>query len=323
MQCDSIGIGQKPAPRRLAVAEHVRFVGRSLMWAPIQPRFRDASAELFFMRRIHPMRYQQNKRSVDMPRLFGVAGGLVAVNFYAYQRFKDIWWQYPKTKFHLYRGWRQTQGWYDFGYDDSPWRHMDKFGHFYGSRFASLFLADAAQWVGFEHRQSRWIGALTSWLFYLQIELFDGQFEQWGFSLGDLAANTACAFMPLLSGRFHFLQKFKLKLSYRPSAEIEKNHYLIEDYAGMTFWLTANPRDFMPSLFDNVWPEFLNIAVGYGINKKAHGDVELYFGLDYDLRTCRTKSVITNRVITYLDYFHLPAPAMRTTPTGTFTLFYF
>ncbi len=267
------------------------------------------------------MLYPQKKSSIKTYRFLGVAGGLVAANVYAYQRFKDIWWQYPKTRLHLYRGWRQTQGWYDFGFDDSPWRHMDKFGHFYGSRFASLLLADAAQWVGFNHTQSRWIGALTSRLLYFQIEMFDGQFKQWGFSLGDLAANTAGAFMPVLSEHLPLMQKFKLKLSYHVSAEIEQEHYLIEDYAGMTFWLTSNPGDFMPESFKRIWPTFLNIAIGYGISKKAHGDVELFLGLDYDLRACRTTSMTLDRILAYMDYFHLPAPAMQTTPTREVHLF--
>lgn len=320
---DSSAMSKELSPRRTVFAAPRRSSRPALIVTPPRPRLCDARDDLLFMRRIRPLSCQQNKSNLKAPRLFAVAGGLAAANYYAYQRFKNIWWQYPKTGFHLYRGWRQTQGWYDFGYDDSPWRHMDKFGHFYCSRLASLLLADAAQWVGFEHRQSRWIGALTSWLFYLQIELFDGQFEQWGFSLGDLTANTAGAFMPLLGERFPFLQKFKLKLSYHVSAEIEQEHFLIEDYAGMTFWLTSNPRDFMPAFFNNVWPAFLNIAVGYGISKKAHGDLHIYLGLDYDLRRCRTTSVMLNRVIAYLDYLHLPAPAMRTTPAMRFDALYY
>ena len=261
--------------------------------------------------------------TLNKTRLAGVSGGLVAANYYAYLRFKDIWWSHPTTSFHFYRGWRQTKGWYDFGLDDSLWHHMDKLGHYYNSRFASLLLSDTANWIGFNKNQSLWIGAFSSWLLFLQIELFDGQFEQWGFSLGDLAANTAGSFMPLLSERVPFFQNFQLKLSYHASAEIDRERFMVEDYAGMTFWLTTSPRQLLPEMLDRFWPDFLNFAFGYSVSQKTHGEVELYLGLDYDLSTIETKSPVINRLLGYLNYAHLPAPAIKIRPMTEYYFFYY
>ncbi len=264
---------------------------------------------------------RQPHQGISRGRLVLTAATLTYAHIYAYNTFENIWWDYPKSPFHLYRGWRQTEGWYDFGPYDSLWLHMDKLGHYYGARMLSLFLSDTAKWIGFDQHASHWIGAVASWLFYLQIEIFDGQFEQWGFSLGDFAANTAGAFMPLLSARSSFMQKFTLKMSYAPR-EIQFQQYMVEDYAGMTYWLASNPQDFF-HFIDPLWPDFLNLALGYSITQKAHGEVELYLSLDYDLTAIKTRSAFWNRILFYANFIHLPAPAIKLKPAMDYYLFYY
>ncbi len=282
-----------------------------------QPRFRYAPSQYL---PIAPIAVTAEP-GIHKTRLGFTVAALASANIYAYQQFKNIWWDYPTSPFHLYRGWRQTEGWYDFGPDDSLWHHMDKFGHYYVTRTLSLFFSDTAQWIGFDESSSRWLGALTSWLFYLQIEIFDGQFEQWGFSLGDLTANTAGAFMPVLCHHVPALQNFTFKLSYAPK-EIQLQQYMIEDYAGMTYWLTANPQNAF-AWIDPLWPNFLNLALGYSVTQKAHGEIELFLSLDYDLTALQTRSSFWNRVLYYLNFIHLPAPAIKFRPTTAYYLLYY
>ena len=293
-----------------------------------------AADSLYALRSMPAIRYDKNKhppvlpafkpavseRRVNKTRLAFSGCALVGANYYAYKRFENMWWNHPKSSFHFYRGWRQTEGWYDFGPDDSLWHHMDKFGHYYNARLLSLLLSDIALWIGFEENPAQWIGAVSSWLLYLQIELFDAQFEQWGFSLGDLAANTAGAFMPIWSSRSSLIQNFTLKWSYAP-AQLEQQKYMVEDYAGMTFWLTTNPQHLLPDFFDDFWPDFLNLALGYSITQKAYGEIELYIGLDYDLTKIQTNSLFWNRVLYYLNFIHLPAPAIKIRPVTDYYLF--
>lgn len=253
------------------------------------------------------------------------AAGLtcLSVNAIAYQKFKNIWWNHPTTNFHLYRGWRQTEGWYDLGPHDSLWFHMDKLGHYYNAQLLAVLLRDTAGWVGFDNGQSGWIGALSSWLFMLEIELFDSRYEEWGFSLGDMLANTAGALMPMMQEESPFLKQFVLKWSYRPTSGASSQHYLFDDYSAMTFWLCSNPDDFLPDALRSFWPGFLNLTVGYGITEKAAGEIEWYIGLDYDLTRIQTRRPVLKKILAYLNYIHFPAPSLRIYPQTKFEPFSF
>jgi len=262
------------------------------------------------------------RHQISSSRLVLSTIGLLTLNYSAYQHFKDIWWNYPTSGFHIYRGWRRDQGWYDLGPHDSLWFHMDKLGHYTNSRLLSLFLSDIASWVGYQKSTAQWIGAVTSWLLFLEIELYDGHYEEWGFSIGDLLANSAGAFMPLISQKVSWIEKFTLKLSYRPS-NLESESYIVEDYAGMTFWLSANPRVVLPPAIENLWPSFLNLALGYGITDKTYGEIELFFALDYDLTVIHTRYYWIKRLLYYLNFLHLPAPAVRFSPAKAYHLLYF
>ena len=253
-------------------------------------------------------------RSLSKDRLLLAASGITLTNWYLYQRFKDIWWSHNRTKFHFYRGWKQSTGWWDMGPNDSLWFHMDKLGHLYNARLVSKAMSDLGRWVGFTKNQSLWAGALISSAFYLEIELFDGQYDEWGFSIGDFLASELGAFLPMLNNRFPQVDYFTLKLSYHNSPEIDEEHYLIEDYAGMTFWLSTNVWRMMPKNLKKFWPPWLNLAFGYGVTKKAHGEIELYFALDYDLTKLRTGNPTMRKLLDYLNYIHLPAPTLQLRP---------
>lgn len=258
------------------------------------------------------------------PVRLALAGStVVGVNWLIYESFKDVWWDREKGKFHFYRGWRRTTGFWDLGPHDSLWFHMDKLGHVYCGRLLAQTFTDMGHWVGFRPMQSYWIGALVSSLLMLEIELYDSQFKDWGFSIGDFIANEIGAFAPLMRYRFPILNDFALKLSYRPSVELSEAQYFVEDYAGMTFWLSMPFYRVLPETFRQVWPQFLNLALGYSITKKAHGETELFLALDYRLTQFAPKSGILAALLTKLDYLHLPAPTIRFRPDGKAFLFYF
>ena len=248
---------------------------------------------------------------------------LASLNYQLYRQFKNIWWSHPRTRFHFYRGWRRTSGFYDLGPHDSLWWHMDKFGHFYNARLISHLLSDAFSWVGFERSKSLGIGAMLSSLFYLQIELFDGQYEEWGFSLGDFLANEVGALMPILTEEVPALRSITLKWSYHTSEEIGKEKYFIEDYGGMTFWASLDVEKILPHRLKPLWPGFFNLAMGYGITRKAYGEIELYVALDYNLKSIRSGNPFLNRLLTYLDFIHFPAPTLRLRPFRRYWLFYY
>jgi len=136
---------------------------------------------------------------------------LVSLNYAAYQPFKDAWWQEERTQFHFYRGWKRTKGHWDFGWHDTLYGHIDKLGHYYSAKLLAEHVYSISRWIGFDDRSSQWIGPILSSLLMLEIEIYDGFFKDWGFSLaekftmvflriGDLAWLIS---LPMSSALFH------------------------------------------------------------------------------------------------------------------------
>lgn len=256
-------------------------------------------------------------------RLAVTGGTLLTGNFVIYYAFRDAWWERTKSKFHFYRGWRRTSGFWDLGPHDSLWFHLDKLGHAYNARILSQCFYDLGNWAGLSRSTSYWTGACLSSLLMLEIELYDSQFEDWGFSIGDFIANEIGAFLPLLTYKYPVAREFSFKLSYHPSSEISSENFFVEDYAGMTFWLSGSPYRLIPVTLRKFWPQFLNFALGYSISKKAHGQVELYLAFDYNLTKLVPNDGLVKTILKKLDYIHLPAPAIKLTPNGCSYLLYF
>ncbi len=256
-------------------------------------------------------------------RLLGAAATLLVANVAAYAYFHRVWWDHPRTRFHLYRGWRRTAGAYDLGPDDSLWHHVDKCGHLFSASQLSRHGAATARWVGLSPSQADWTGFGLATLLMLEIEIYDGFFEEWGFSLGDFLANEVGAALPLLQRRHPKWRRVAIKLSYHPSGDPVYGRYAVEDYAGMTFWLCVDAHPFLPHGLRQVWPDLLDVAIGYGVTAKANGAPELYLALDIDLRQVGGRSSLLRALLGALQAIHLPAPALRLTPRAVGYLLYF
>lgn len=254
-------------------------------------------------------------------RLAVSIAGLVITNWSLYQPFKDVWWQDNRTAFHFYRGYRRHNGYWDFGWYDSLYGHMDKLGHFYSSKLMADLLIDLSQWVGFSSHSSRFIGPVASFLLISEIEIYDAFFQEWGFSLADLTANAFGSFSPLLKQKIPFFNRFKLKLSYQPSGYYKSEKYYIKDYAGMTFWLSYDLNQDLPKNLAQYWPDFLNIAIGYGVDKPDRGHVEIF--LAPDIKISKVKQGWLSRFFRLLDYVHFPSITWQLSPRNKFYYLYF
>ncbi|MCR4438508.1 MAG: DUF2279 domain-containing protein [bacterium] len=257
-----------------------------------------------------------------LQRLVLAAAGLVAANTAAYAHFHKVWWDHPRTRFHLYRGWRRTSGSYDLGFDDSLWHHVDKCGHLYSASLLSRYGAATARWVGLSENQADWAGFALASLLMLEIELYDGFFAEWGFSLGDLLANEAGAAFPILQRRHPRLQRVNIKWSYHPSGDPCYGRYMVEDYAGMTFWLCLDAHLLLPQVVRRYWPDVVDVAVGYGTTDKIGGRKEVYLALDLDLRKVHFRSSVLRTVAETLNIVHMPAPTVRIHPRAGWHLLY-
>ncbi|NOZ61390.1 MAG: DUF2279 domain-containing protein [Calditrichaeota bacterium] len=291
-------------------------------FAPEMLKKSATDSDNFFQNSQHSENFSAKK--IHYKRLALASAGLLALNIAAYQPFKETWWNEERTHFHLYRGWRRTVGCWDFGWNDSYYGHMDKLGHYYSGKIMSEQIANLSNWIGFSRDKSQWIGPVMSSLLMLEIEIYDGFFKEWGFSLADFTANELGAFAPLVGKKFPFWRRFSLKFSYHPSRQPQNEPTFIKDYAGMTYWLSCDVREFLPKNLKNHYPQWLNFALGYGVSKQAHGDVEIYLAPDINWeKVYRGSSESLKFFLHALNYLHFPNFALKITPQVKFYYIYF
>ncbi|MDD4602807.1 MAG: DUF2279 domain-containing protein [Bacteroidales bacterium] len=247
------------------------------------------------------------------------------------------WYQnYPQSSFHLFN-------------DNGEWMQMDKIAHTTTAYYISRIGYATYRWSGLKPKTSIWLGGALGFAYMLNIEILDGFSSEWGFSLGDLTANTlGCAiFIGQQLGWDE--QRFVLKYSYHPTQyppyrpdllgdNIIQN--LIKDYNGMTFWLSGNIHSFLPE--ESKFPRWLNIAFGYGAEGMtgAYGNTldykgntipeldryrKFFFSIDVDLTRIRTRSKVLKGIFTVLSFIKIPAPAIEYNTLGQvkFHPFYF
>lgn len=249
---------------------------------------------------------------------------LISLNYAAYQPFKNVWWQEERTHFHFYRGWRRNKGYWDFGWHDTLYGHIDKLGHYYSARLLSEHIYSISRWIGFDENSSNLIGPILSSLLMLEIEVYDGFFKDWGFSLADFAANELGAFSPLIKQKIPFFKDFQLKFSYHSSKRIDQENAFINDYAGMTFWLSYNVQSILPASVQRYYPDWLNLALGYSVSQPTRGKVELYFALDINwMKIPIGHSPTATFIKKSLNNFHFPCFSLKLTPNKKFYPIYF
>jgi len=227
--------------------------------------------------------------------------------FSIYQTGKPIYYNEPRVSFWFTRNKKDELEWYDNGH-----RGMDKWGHvFAGSLFAQNIYY-LSRWSGFDNKASSYTSFILASTIMGAMEVHDAYYKRWGFTLGDFVANLAGAGFFVGQQNIPWMRNFDYKMSYDFTTPKEADA-VVESYANMTYWLTANPSGLtkMPSWF----PNWLNIAAGISITHSHKPQkVEFLIGLDYNLKRIKTDSILLNKIIHLLDRYHFPAPALRLAP---------
>ena len=276
---------------------------------------------------------------IHFKRLVLLGGAGAAGHYLGYRYFNRAWYQGRKLD-HI----RWIWDWYGDAYLD-----MDKGGHFMSGMFLAQSLTDAYAWAGLGRRVAAVSGTLTSWVLLLEVEMKDSHFDQWGFSTPDFTANTIGATIPLIHTLLPASRAVNFKFSYFPSAlyldhkartVADRPHfdYLIDDYEGMTFWMALSVDEVLWGRPKEVWPDWLNLALGYGVtglqgNFKSKGrdkhykdlpdaQPELFLALDYDTRYLPGDGWLWSHFKTQLNLLHFPAPALRVYPDWRFYLLF-
>lgn len=268
----------------------------------------------------------QNK--INWKRALIAGGSIAALNAGLWIYYNKAFYSGQKSKFHF------QNDWYNYTLN------IDKLGHFHSAIALQKFSYKVVRWANFSETESMWIASGLSWLHLLQVEISDAFHVKWGFSIPDFTANTIGSVYPNLQKYFPVLKPINFKVSYYPSHNFNNGNveHIIEDYEGRKYWMTIGLHEYLPPNLKNYWPEWLNIAVGYGGNKliksngnynssgkKGLGEQEWFIGLDYDLLKIFNpdKNSFWYQVLDILNLVHLPSPAIRIKPSTIYYGLYF
>lgn len=253
-------------------------------------------------------------RTIILAESIFYVGGILYLN--------NIWYKdHQSVPFHFYN-------------DNAGWKQLDKAGHMYSAYYESYYGMKALQWAGVPKKKAIWWGGMLGFILQAPIEVFDGLYEGYGFSVGDIVANTAGATLMIGQELLWNEQRIMMKFSYSPTqypkyrpsyfgeAHVEK---FFTDYNGHTYWLSANLSSFAP---ESSLPKWLNLAVGFGAdgmlaeftNPTSHRGTplpdfersrQLYLSIDVDLRKIPTRSKFLKGVLHTLNMLKLPAPTLE------------
>lgn len=268
----------------------------------------------------------QRSDTLDMGRRTGVyvteavlgGGALIGLN--------QLWYaDYPRSGFH-------------FTNDNSQWMQMDKAGHVFSSYYLGKMGMDALAWAGESKKNQLLYGATLGFAFLTAVEVLDGFSEEWGFSMGDFAANALGTGMLVGQELLWDEQRIQLKFSYHATGYAEMFpeklgtntlEQLLKDYNGQTYWLSFNLRSFFK---DSGIPPWLNVSLGYGANGLPENSFEpgtsppqpiasyrqFFTSVDLDLTKIPTNSDFLRTLFNVFNFVKIPAPSLEYRTNGSF-----
>jgi len=228
---------------------------------------------------------------------------------------------------------------FEFYNDNKGYLQIDKFGHAFGSYLESYIGYNWLRKAGVKKIPALLFGGTLGNILQAPIEIFDGFYEGWGFSWGDIIANTAGSAFLIGQELLFNEQLVRYKLSYWKSPNLNmSNGYLGDnalegffyDYNGHSFWLSVPVNRILPV---SRIPDWLSVAVGYGANgmfgefknvRYYHGawipETERYrqflLSLDIDWPRIRTSSHFLRKVLDAMAFIKLPFPAIEFNTLG-------
>ena len=238
----------------------------------------------------------------------------------------ELWYaDYPRSSF-------------KFTKDSDQWMQMDKFGHTFSSYYIGKMGMDALAWAGESKKNQLIYGATLGFAFLTAVEIMDGFSEQWGFSVGDMAANAVGTGLLIGQELLWEEQRIQMKFSFSRSpyaglfpeqlgsSTLEQ---LLKDYNGQTYWASVNLYSFFK---DSKVPKWLNISFGYGANGLPVGSLDesfdppqpiesyrqLYASVDVDLTRIQTRSDFLRTLFNIFNFVKIPAPALEYRTNGSF-----
>ncbi len=237
-----------------------------------------------------------------------ISTGLITFSVVSiYNAGKPIYYNRPRGDFHFTRN---KSG--ELEFFDTSVRGLDKFGHIFSSSLFSQNIYFMSRWSGLNKSVSSYSAFILASSIMGAMEIHDGYYDEWGFSIGDFMANLVGAAFVVGQQNIPRMRNIDYKISYDFTHK-KSDDAVIESYPNMTFWLTTNPVGLL-KLKESWVPNWLNIATGISVTHTNPAKTEILVGLDFNLKRLKTKSVYLNHLIQLLDRYKLPAPAIRLAP---------
>ncbi len=232
----------------------------------------------------------------------------------------------------------QREDHFTFYNDNRGWLQIDKCGHMFGSYLESYYGYHLLRWAGAKKTPALIFGSTLGVLLQTPIEVWDGLYEEYGFSWGDMVANTMGSALVAGQAMAFDEQVVKMKFSFWPSPyRAESKGYLGEtparslfyDYNGHTYWLSMP----LQKIGLHAAPPWLCLSFGYGANGmfREFQNPAFYKGepvpyreryrqyvlsLDIDLTRIKTRSKFLKGVFQTFFWLKLPFPALEVNTLG-------
>jgi len=240
----------------------------------------------------------------------------------------SLWYKdYPQSSFHLFN-------------DNQEWLQVDKCAHLTASYYIGRVGYGALRWSGVAEKKAIWYGGMTGLVFLTTIEIMDGFSEQWGFSPGDMVANTLGTSLFIGQQLAWHEQKLVMKYSFHTTPYADYNpdklgstllQQMVKDYNGQTYWISANISSL--GLQNTRFPKWLNIAAGYGAEGMTGGfsnpdEVngvpvpyseryrQFYIAPDIDLSRIPVKSKTLKLILNTIGFIKIPMPTLEFNKNG-------
>ena len=250
----------------------------------------------------------------------GVGSAFVGGNAYLYHYFKKAWWSGVRAKhFFFHADWDQ---WF---------RDQDKFGHMFGGyHLARIGYSALREACVSDKRALIWATAYAA-AFQLQIEIFDGRFQKYGFSYADMIANTTGQALFVMQTLHPALRAIKPTFSYHKTLALRNTEAgLINselrpslDYSGQTYWFSTDVNQLLPDDAKPYWPSFIRFSVGHSItdwvvpgppSATVRAKRKILLSLDFDPEKLPGNWPLWRTIKHTLSYYRFPAPALELTP---------
>ncbi len=211
----------------------------------------------------------------------------------------NVWWKGANKPFSFF-----NEQWLEGGQ-----RGLDKVGHFFGTYCYFKMVRTGMLWGGYSPSTALWVAVGLGLWNGFRIEIGDG-FSPYGFDFQDLTFDFMGVAYGLLQTEIPLLQNFNWKFSYWSSKGIASPANFTNDYDAMTIWLTANVHNLLPEAARPYWPEFIQLALGFGVDQ-GFQQRKAIIGIDFNLSAFKTDNEDIHFAQRLVEVMHLPGPAVR------------